>query len=397
MLNIKYKRREAFLILFALLIIIFRKLDLFISPRFWAEEAVVYFDAAFNNGWKALFYGHQGYFSLTPNLATYLASKAPLYYAPNITLVVSLLVMLLPAILIAKNKALNLSFATKTLAILAIYFTANTEEVWLNTINSQFWFVIISFLLLIAVKKQQASQNKAFYLLAFISGLSGVPANLIAPFFLLKYYYYKNKADLIIFLIFCLTIGIQLFYIKTLASSAPERTLLNLELLISSLSAALVYGLGGSFIIGKIGGFILAIGFFIIAYKNIKEPFLKWPLVLPIYLYSIMAITSLEMQGGARYLFAPAVIFTLIVIYTLAHIQLVKKERIYLLAVLCLIFTAGIKNYPFSPGNTTHPSWPKWKEQIRLHEAGKLNSILIYPIKYNLTLKLASGENTKND
>ena len=59
--------------------LVLRVPEVVLEPRFWAEEARVYFVYALNNpAGSALLAPHQGYYSLVPNLATWLATLVPL-------------------------------------------------------------------------------------------------------------------------------------------------------------------------------------------------------------------------------------------------------------------------------------------------------------------------------
>lgn len=166
-----------------------------------------YFLSAYNDGIKALLYAHQGYYSLTPNVATYVSTLFPLQYAPWPTYLCSFIVTIFPGLLIISSDAPYLNkFWHKLVAILIVYFTSNTEEVWLNTINAQFWFMVSTFLLLLESKADiRKLKEYTFLSLAFFSGLSGVPANILAPFFLLRYYLKNETLDLKLFIVFVIT------------------------------------------------------------------------------------------------------------------------------------------------------------------------------------------------
>jgi len=216
-MSFSYSQKKIAILIFTLLIICFREVSLLITPRFWAEEGTVYFLNAYSDGIMAIFYANQGYFSIIPNIATFFSTLVPLEYAPIPTLIISLLVILIPSILIISSDSEYLRpIWAKSFAIFIIYFTTNTEEVWLNTITSQFWFLIIMFLILIE-DKTSVTRNKTSLVLSltFLSGLSGIPGNLIAPFFLLRFFCKKQKLDLHIFSTLLLTITIQLIFISS--------------------------------------------------------------------------------------------------------------------------------------------------------------------------------------
>lgn len=83
--KISESRLNIAILIIAIALIILRHFDFFINPRFWAEEGSVYFLNAYIHGFSSLWFGHQGYFSIIPNISTYLATLVPLEYAPIVT------------------------------------------------------------------------------------------------------------------------------------------------------------------------------------------------------------------------------------------------------------------------------------------------------------------------
>jgi len=186
-------------IAFALLcaLIVLRDPTIFTEPRFWAEEATVYFRTAYlNSFWDALIAPHQGYYSLWANLAGILATLPALEYAPAVTtgMACALLLLILAAIFTSEAPELD-SPLKKAIAGLATLVVGATGEIWLVSINSQHYFPLLIFLILID-SKCNLVKRRIWYAVAAVAGLSGVAANFLAPLFLLRYLQRHERADL---------------------------------------------------------------------------------------------------------------------------------------------------------------------------------------------------------
>ena len=372
-------------LLFATLLIVFREVDLFLNPRFWAEEGRVYFLAAYSDGFKAIFYSHQGYFSLTPNVATYLSTFLPLKLAPISTLFFSFLVTLLPSIIIIYSKSdyLNNNIA-KLFAILIVYFVNNTEEVWLNTINSQFWFVVITFLILIENKVSVSkSRFNSYAILIFFSGLSGVPANLLAPFFLVKYYLEKTSADLKLFYVLIATILIQLVYIIILSDDGSSRFVYDVEKIISAIKTSIsgvVYH-PFAFNADVSPKFAMIFSLIVVGLLIKKENFIKVAMLLtiPFFVSLIMTFTSLGMGGGGRYFFPVAVIYVMSIFYLIRTNETSLNVRVVVYVFLISAIALGLQHYTFKPGFTSDSTWHKWEDEVERFQNREQDFISLYP------------------
>lgn len=384
--NIKLdeRRKLIFLLLFVFCIIFFRQMDFFLNPRFWAEEGNVYFFDAYINGFSAIFHAHQNYFSIVPNVSTYISTLLPLEYAPLSTLFFSTMVMLIPAFLIVFSKSKYLAgFFTKIIAILIIYFVSNTEEVWLNTINSQFWFLIVMFVVLVDDKNNLSKiKYSVFLLIALVSGLSGVPANLIAPVFLAFFILNKSKLDISIFLILFFTSLIQLFFILS-TSGDINRFTLDLLKIYAAIKASFVGFTYSEFSFASEVSFFYALilsAIMVFLLIN-KDNYIKVLCCLSIVVFGsiIMTFTSLDMIGGGRYFFPIAVIYIYTIFYFLRTCSYGYKINSILYVYIFSALLFGFKNYPVKLGFTYHPDWYKWADEVKKFEQGEQDFIYLYP------------------
>lgn len=89
-----------------LVLVVVRIPAILTEGRFWAEEAVIYYAAAWNRPWlEALFTVHTGYLNLGASAATLLAlHTVHLEWAPIVTATVALVIQTLPAFLLAASR-----------------------------------------------------------------------------------------------------------------------------------------------------------------------------------------------------------------------------------------------------------------------------------------------------
>ena len=160
----------------------------FEEPRLWAEEGRVYLSDALNHGaLEALTSPHMGYYSLSANAAAAAAAHTvDLERAPFITTAIALLLQLMPVFVIATSRAAV--WATpgrKAIATLLLLSTAH-GEVWLNTVNSQFFLAIAAALILVETLDAGAAAQRSWgrRTLLALAGLSGVVPAFLAPLWL---------------------------------------------------------------------------------------------------------------------------------------------------------------------------------------------------------------------
>jgi hypothetical protein len=184
------RRATAVLLAGAAIFIAWRQPLYLLHPRLWAEEGTVYLAAALAlPWWKALFAVHAGYFALVPNLATLLAARIfPLEWAAHVTTSFAFAFQLLPVAVIAAGRSrfwpTNIH---RLLAIGAILCSWNINEIWLNTITSQFWIAATAFLLfLLNDRVQSRRQHRIVCLLLVFCGLNGVVSLLLLPLYVLR-------------------------------------------------------------------------------------------------------------------------------------------------------------------------------------------------------------------
>lgn len=172
-------------------LIVFRDASLFIFPRFWAEEGAFWFSYAFSHKWiDALLSAHAGYYNFYPQLATVLAARiVPLEHAPLVTTLAAFLVQMVPLLIVVwDDSRLWNSWLKKVIWGAIFLFTPRSTEIWLNTNGSQYYLLLISVLVLLrdTPSRKRPGRRFLYATLILVAGLTGVLSCLLAPLFLYK-------------------------------------------------------------------------------------------------------------------------------------------------------------------------------------------------------------------
>jgi hypothetical protein len=183
--------RIALVLVFAALVIA-RNPNVFILGRFWAEEGSIYFIAAWENGpaWlPAITVVHTGYLNLAASLpATIAAHWVPLEDAPFVTSAFGLAAQLLPPsiLLSSGDREWGNRPVVLAAALLLILVPPLKQEVWLNSITSQFHLALACALALaLPPGRGRLSATLRGFVLA-VGPLSGPVCVFLAPLFGLR-------------------------------------------------------------------------------------------------------------------------------------------------------------------------------------------------------------------
>jgi hypothetical protein len=185
------------LLLAAATLMVVRAPVLLAHPRLWAEKGQLYLATSFTlPWWKALFALQKGYFSLLPNLATVLSARVfPLAWAAWVTMLFAFLLQLVPLAIVSFGRSkfwpTNLQ---RMLVVVAMLCSWNSGEVWLNTINGQFWCLAICFLILLNDHQATSPRQHVLFCLAlFLCGLDGVVSAFLLPLFVVRTLGERNR------------------------------------------------------------------------------------------------------------------------------------------------------------------------------------------------------------
>lgn len=420
------KSFNLFLLTLAGLIVFLRSPQLFIEPRFWAEEASLYFRYAYLEGiWKGLIFVPTkvgGYLALSTNIISVLASLVPIEFAPFVTTYAALIVIFIPVLLIVYGQSylLTNNFLKFFALLVYLYGPAHAQEAWLNSINLMSFWGIISLLILCEDTSKLSSRRRGLYYLGLLlfAGLTGVYTIFMAPAFLLKFILEKNRWSFkfLAMVVIAGLIQTSIFIGLYLNNDFTQKKLTkyNLSLSISSTTAYHLYqpfvgmryqkpifeqfdlqkflvptnelSFTNDQILIIVFSYILVLG--LLLWKNRNRA--SWLLfVAYLFISSLTTIFAMNGVAGSRYAIVPGFALLFLALSSLQNIFVelpVRKEIIFqrlrgIIVALSLIFAiyVGVRtfkkfNYSFYAKHAPH-----WTEEIALWKQDPSKIINIWP------------------
>jgi protoporphyrinogen oxidase len=169
----------------------------FSEPRFWAEEGRVFFARAWRlPWWEALFAAPLDYLSLYTNLAVVLAARlVPLEEAPLVTTLAAFVAQTAPLVILAVAAAPEWRGGRRYVGMAIVLFASLTDEVWLTTLHSHYYFALVAFLVLLEPADIGRARAVTYAALVGFAGLTGPVACFLAPLFVLKARRSRRAAD----------------------------------------------------------------------------------------------------------------------------------------------------------------------------------------------------------
>ena len=347
----------------------FREPLYFTNPRLWAEEGAVYVQAAVDREmWDAMFAPHLGYYSLLPNVITssglYLCGVHGVAYFTTWCSFLGILFCVL-APLILRSEYWNTQ--TKQVAIIAVAILSGSAEIWVNTINLQFYFCLFTCFCLLADLRGLHRATWMYVVVgSVIASLSGATSVILLP--VVVYRLWKNTEEQSVLRIvgasLCVGLGIQLWsmYQSSLVQGSSRLQLANLPHLLPGILRTIT----GTADAGDYGTRILfaavvcAACIVVLIYdkSDTLNYFTKrglFPVVLALYVGGVFTFLSLNMSGGNRYAFVPAVLMLMTVYRSIEVLpaSILRLPMLLMVAVLSIRTTASY----FSTANYYDPSW----------------------------------------
>jgi len=424
-----------FFLVVSLLIIYWRAPRLFHEPRFYAEEGTLFFSYAFTNPFYLALFSPSltlsiGYYNFYANFSTTLAANiVPLEYAPLITTILALFVQLVPIMIILKGKSVLWDSTEKKILCVLIYlFAPSSGEIWLQTINSQFYFCLITFMILLENQSITDGFKSWWYrILLLVSGLTGITSIFLTPFFI--YSAWKKKSREIkkqtLILIGCAFVQLTIFLLSMKSQPTLMRSnrLSSIDLptlmAIVWIQTLFLPLLGSSFgnipanllkkildqrsLMSSALGIILLILLILLVYYLAKKSAIK-AIIGGIFLFitPLLIIFSLgeksqliQIGAGSRYFFTPIVILLFLVLSninfgTSSNIKFNKKlykESRSLLSILLLLIAvmSGLASYRETVNVKTN--MPEWKEEVKKWRKDHEYFLKIWPDGWKTPLK----------
>lgn len=396
------------------LVMVFREPGFFLHPQLWAEEGSVYFQYAYQHSWgDALLAPHLGYYSLFTNLSSLVAAKLlPLDAVPLFFVLVSMLIQLIPFLLIlGSSSAVWDRFWKKLIGCGIVLFTLYSAEIWLNTINSQFYFSLMVFLILLEDLPVHRVKQWCFRALLLVAGLTGVVSLFLLPVFAIRSFLDRQRERLVqTWLLFGVMVFQGLVFFATFTEEAlyytrfqgldlfqlPQIIMIR-SLFLPFLGPDISQYLSESVFLGGLSPLIslIVMSLFLIVFSNglpQKERLLFVGSFLSLEILSVIGslgetsafLGSLVM--AQRYFYAPNVILVLMVF---RNVQYALESRNRVLAgistvLVCLSLSMGM--WYFRTELHYEKSYPVWSHEIRQWHENPDYEIRISPPGWRMSL-----------
>ena len=384
-------------------IIFLRYPGIILNPRFLAEEGSLFFrEAYYSDGFSisSLFNNHEivGYYNLMADFAAWVAATFfSLPYAPYATLCISFLIQIIPLYMIVTSLSpLWNSPLKKTLGSLLVLLVPVSGEVWLNTLGTQFYLGLISFLILLESGDMLSLWKKWFYRgLLLIGGFSGITSCLLTPFFFLKGVVRdRNRETLLHTALLTFTATLQLLSLWHSSNTRLSNMGDPYSLIANLVNANFVSTLLGPAVAQHLSQIIfgiytnandalpyllisLLVGEAIFIYflsKRTHDPWLSittlGALLITIIISYIGMLTSkwqtVDPYNAPRYFWLPNVILALAIFFAIKEQPSFSRTiRYNIFVAFCLlsILINGILNYDMAD---QYKNLPSWKNEVNL-------------------------------
>ena len=416
-------------LLFVILLTIFfyRSPFIFLNGRFMAEEGSIYFANAFkyNTLYSLSFVDfNSGYLNLWANISGVVANIFKLKFAPIVSNYLALIPKILIIYLAVYNKSLLLNkFEHKVLFCLLVFISPlNVPEIWMNSINSQIFLCIITFILVFSYYPKK-ELNYFHIILIFMAGLTGIYSCILFPLFFFKYKIYKNRQNYLNFLLLLICTIVQLSFVLYAKLSnilyEDKMHLINFDIIINYIYNVLVKAFLGTsltkyfyfnFLASKFNLYFISVIMCLILiastfflYNFVKKKNLlnnKNKFIFISLFYSLVATSIVVMIGavgdyvGGRYAALPS-FYILMIVLTLYILSINFNFRFFFLLLMISSILSGI--YEFRPPvkNIKHQyikyldclNCPNWENEIKKFKADKNYFLKIWPYpKKNMSL-----------
>jgi hypothetical protein len=364
LLKLKISTKIFWVVAIVFIISVCREPLFFLHPRIWAEEGVIHINSVLTNGlWGSLISPHLGYYSLFNNYVTSVGMKffglsGIAYVTTWMSFLVILLTVLSPLVLQSKFWDSD----AKKITLILFLLIGGSPEIWLNTVNSQFYFCLFTALVFLSEPIEFKGWKWIYILFMMVNAvMTGITSVALAPFFIYKYLKSSTKSSkekiLVALLIFGACVQIySLIYLK-ISSDISRFDISNIVNFPNGFYRNIVGILNfPGWVIHAI--FALLIPIFLLN-KEARAVENSLPLIIAIYLSALFAFLSLGMVGGGRYSYASSSL-TFIFLLNLLSLKKVNKFTHLLTYIFLLIILYGAALRYFETKNVYDPGWKKF-------------------------------------
>lgn len=352
----------------------------FTAPRLWAEEGTIYIASAIHHGvWNSLLLPHLGYYSLFNNVVTSVGlATVGLTNIASVTTYASWIVILITVLAPLWLPGSYWESPARKLLLVAFMVLGGSAEIWVNTVNVQFYLSAFTCLVLFSEihLAGRAARLSAFVVLA-LAALTGVTSVILTPLFALKYAMgSRSRTDRAVFIILALGLVVQLGAFAYLSShtGVSRLSLSNLPNLPLGIWKNVTAVVGSGPVGLRLIALIAAIYFLYRSRKQLTSK-LMLPALTLVYLSIVLAVLALEMKGGGRYGYATSVIAFLILLNI--RLPVAVPDRVKSIAIGAIL---GLTFYHFFHTAWVYgPGWQPFVQSSWIRNSDGLVELPVFP------------------
>jgi hypothetical protein len=170
-------RAQLIIIVVGLIVLFIRRPDIILSPQFWAEDATIWYQTAFNHHFSllTLVTPYAGYLGLFPRTVALISGIIKINDVPLFFNIIALFVQIIPLIYLwSKRFSYYITDYKYKIILTIIYLTLPySAEIHGNITNSQWYLALISFIIVFLPSAKNRIPKWIDYILLGISSLSG--------------------------------------------------------------------------------------------------------------------------------------------------------------------------------------------------------------------------------
>lgn len=323
------------IILLAILIFFFRRPGQFLYPYIWDEDGLDILPQYIESGLSSLFFPEKGYFIFISRLVNILSVKISFFYYPQIAFLLTLIFQLyvVYAIIYSPTK-----LKYKLICGFSVLLLKTDPECFLVPLYNFWWAGIL--LILVTIwdddKKRQDNSLLVRIVYIFVGGFSSPLIVFATPLLYLRYYLYKTKENLFLF-VFSLIPFISQFSVILYSMIKYGSFSKSTHLSVATIHAIIRQFISNGIIISN-DNFVIILIFIlysVIIYSLIKKKrrssWLEWLnskyTIIALILWQAGAIIAsaarLDIASlmAPRYLFYPYIILNFIILYAIYHVN----------------------------------------------------------------------------
>lgn len=348
----------------AVVIIILRRPDAVTNAQFWAEDGVVWFAKAYNEGGlQSLLMPQNGYYQSISKLTAWLSLIFPLKLAPLIFNSIAIIIKALPVALLWSNRFSKIISSDKIkLLISASYlFLPAIGEVHSNITNAHWHLALYAFMIIISLPARSILEKIHDITFMLIAGLSGPFSIILSPIIIIFWWLKRKTISFFFYILALITLisaGTQIWAVAFTSESTRSQADLgaSAELFIRLISGKLLGVLlfGEKFVNNIAKSLWLALPIFLLGTSLLLFAIWKAQIELKLLIlfssllifaaFSSPMVSTTDLQWplmanastGARYFFIPLIAWSITLIWFLSQIKN-KRLQIVLSAIVGLL------------------------------------------------------------